>query len=640
MHSYIRHYIIAGLVLLLASCSGTLSEQMPESLSGKVLAEDGPHSISSVLLNLDGAPDAALLSVLEECGVASVGPLFNMDRGDASLKRQLGMDRWYEAVLAEGVSAEDAAARLGSLATVNFVQLNKLYSKASDCRVVPYPGCADAVATKADGVFNDPLLPEQWAYGNEGSTLIANDACAGADINVKDVWANLTTGDNSVIVAVVDEGVKYSHPDLEANMWSDPEGHHGYNFVDNSYDITWSSKYDTGHGTHCAGVIAAVNNNGTGVSGIAGGSGAGDGVRIMSCQVFSGKSGGTDAAVARAFEYAADNGASILSCSFGYDSGTFKSDDTFARTCPAEVAALRYFQATKNNPVVDGGIVIFASGNDGKPYCSYPGALSDIISVTAFAPDFLPTYYTNYGPGCNIAAPGGEYNHRSSREGYMIYSAILSTVPSEIGDNVTNETGPVDYAYMQGTSMACPHVSGIAALALSYALKLGKTFSADEFKSLLLTSAGDIDSRLVGLKSIYKSEFALEPYFRQMGTGAIDAWQLMMKIEGVPSSIVIPGAEQGIDLSPYFGTSSVNLTYLGVEVLGNGDESLGLARDPYVDGGRLYVHPTKVGSARVRISAVAGGSSLGSEDSMGGMEVSQVVSVVARNVLSSNGGWL
>ena len=114
---------------------------------------------------------------------------------------------------------------------------------------------------------------------------------AGADINVADAW-KLTAGNPEVIVAIVDEGVKYTHPDLAANMWINPnpspeygkQDIHGWNFVTDG-PISWGQKGDSGHGTHVAGTVAAVNNNGIGVCGVAGGTGKGDGVRLMSCHL-------------------------------------------------------------------------------------------------------------------------------------------------------------------------------------------------------------------------------------------------------------------------------------------------------------------------------------------------------------------
>ena len=125
-----------------------------------------------------------------------------------------------------------------------------------------------------------------------------------------------------------------------------------------------------------------------------------------------------------------------------------------------------------------------------------------------------------------------------------------------------------------------------------------------------------------------------------MGTGSIDAWRFLMKIEGVPCLEAEIGRNQWLDVSDYFGTSSVNLTYLDIDISEEGRKTLGLAEDPYMKFGRLYIHPTKVGSAKLRITAIAGGSSLGSNNSIGGMEVTQEISIISRPFKASNGGWL
>lgn len=621
----------------------------------KVVSFSDNYDTGTMLIKFDRQPDQSLLASVEELGIVSIEKLFRSTPGKEALESQFGLDRWYVATLAEGSSFYLTVQGVAALESVSLVQYNNVAQKASDCKVYPYEGASTITkATDSSLPFNDPSLVDQWHYFNQGNASVAKTAKKGADINVLDTWKELTCGDPSIIVAVVDEGVKYNHPDLQANMWANPgeipgngidddsngyiDDIHGYNFVDKG-PVTWGLDGDSGHGTHCAGTIAAVNNNGKGVSGVAGGTGKGDGCRIMSCQIFSGNYGGSVVQTVNAIKYAADMGASIISCSFGYQA-SFSSDNQYiARVGSAEIDAIHYFEACDNNDVLDGNIAIFAAGNDSHNYAHYPGAFHDIISVTAFAPDNLPTYYTNYGPGCNICAPGGE----AQLAPWTSFKAlVLSTVPSEIVSNSESGSAYVDYGYMQGTSMACPHVSGITALALSYAKKLGKTFTRDKFKEMIVTSANDMDGYLKGTKSyVGRADLNLAQFYHKLGTGSIDTWQLMMQIEGIPSLIAEAGKNQWLDLSSYFGSASKSLSYIGVEVSEADRAKLGLAQDPYIQYGRLYIHPTKMGSAKVKVKAVGGGDVVGGGDNPpGGMEVSQDISIVVRSFKSSNGGWM
>ena len=634
----------------------------------------------SFLVKFASVPDDAMIGSLMVEGVESVERLFTSTPGKEELEARFGLDRWYEVKVAEGARVDDMIRQSALIESVSVVEYNCLAQK--DVTGDTYYAAPDTKA--ASSGFNDPYLPDQWHYRNGGGAVYGTGAVKGGDINVYDVWNTLgVCGDPDIIVAIVDEGVKYTHPDLAANMWvnkneipnngidDDKNGYvddvYGYNFVDNTNQISWDKDGDTGHGTHTGGTVAAVNNNGIGVCGVAGGSGKGDGCRLMSCQIFSGNGGGNTSVISRAVKYAGDNGASIISCSFGTPT-SIPTDNAYLKGNSAEIDAIHYFEACQNNTVLNGGIAIFSSGNETHPYAHYPGAFVDIISVSAIAADMLPTNYTDYGPGCNIAAPGGEMGLASTFK-----SMVLSTVPRELEEmSVDNTLGSTDYGYMQGTSMACPHVSGVVALGLAYAKKLGKKFDRDEFKQLILSSTNDIDQKIAvtkektyqncpiaGTNKYYKAHAALPmaPYYHQMGTGAIDAWQLMMQIEGIPTLVAKLDKTDYIDLSPYFGTSSVSLTYLSVEVPQSTVESLGLqsikasntqkyAAVPeegyaYVQYGRLYMHPTKVGSGKITIHVVGGGDHLGGGNNpTGGMELVQEVSVISREVKATNGGWM
>lgn len=645
---------IAIIGLCLISCqqiSDKESLALDINPQSKILHTKSGASENSLLVKFAEVPTQEILNGLCSNGVQSFEPLFNSVPGKEALEKEIGLDRWYIAHLTGKSSIDNIANAIAENNKVSVVEYNLQMTSGPDDLTLPYEGSLiPSKASMSELGFNDPLISEQWNYYNLGDKSIAETAYAGGDINIKDTWRNLTAGDPSIIVAVVDQGVMYSHPDLSANMWvnekeksgiegvdDDNNGYiddiYGYNFVENTADINYDdTEYDTGHGTHCAGTIGAVNNNGVGMAGVAGGTGKGDGVRIMSCQIFSAGYGGETRHTSRAIKYAADNGASVISCSYGYPGGTYLTDGEFLRMSGAEADAVRYFEASKNNPVLDGGIAVYAAGNDGLPYAGYPGALNDIICVSAFGPDFLPTSYTNYGPGCNIVAPGGDAYLPPWQNSKGM---IVSTVP--------NSVSPNGYGYKVGTSMACPHVSGIVALGLSYAKKLGKKFSTKDFKTMVISSANDFDSRLHGTKKYYMNaypELNLGQFMKKMGTGSIDTWILMMKIEGVPYTIAETGKNQFIDISDYFGTSSVNLTYLSVEISDADREALGLASDPYMQYGSLFIHPTKMGSGKVKIKAIGGGTELGGQNSIGGMEMVQEISIISRPFKSKNGGWL
>ena len=356
--------------------------------------------------------------------------------------RAMGMHRWYRVHYSKAVPVDEVRTTLAAMKGVEVVEA---VVRIESCSEVPF--------------FNDPSLPDQWHYYNEGTG--ASTWKAGADVNVVPVWANFSTGSSKVTAAVIDTGVDVNHEDLKAAC----DVENSYNFANDQKTITPGS-----HGTHVAGTIGAVNNNGIGVCGIAGGDASKGipGVRIISCEVFGADNsqGGFEEAI----KWAADHGAVVCNNSWNYnfkdDQGNYdeakaKQYQEFYRQ-PNEgeyksslKSAIDYFNThagmdANGNQVgpMAGGLVVFSAGNNAKPYGSpacYPGSLA----VGSVGPSGERAYYSNYGSDwVDIAAPGGD-------DGFGNKGMILST---------TTNNG---YVYMEGTSMAAPHVTGVAALVVS-----------------------------------------------------------------------------------------------------------------------------------------------------------------------------
>ena len=662
-------------VLLLASCTkDTTGESAPVKMEDKVASKlvftstnaakgqllvyfdsDAVANVENSVLRVTRAGGVATRSgindfdvVLDNIGVRSLTRLYPVDKRTEDRKRSLGMHRWYIVEFDENTDLDQAAQAMARIAEVNKVEFVQRLKHIYDKNVTPLDEVFITSGTRAELPFNDPQLNMQWHYINTGDKQIYSKIKAGADVNCKDAW-RLCTGDPRIVVAIVDDCVQWDHPDLAANMWineaelngqsgkdDDDNGYkddvYGYNFVTNT-NLTISTVGELGsrtHGTHVAGTVAAVNNNGTGVCGIAGGSGNNDGVKLMSCQIFYNESGGTSTSTttSRAITYAADNGASILQCSWGYTAGTFTSDSQYSSYDSAERQAIDYFISTKNCDALDGGLAIFAAGNDMTGMSGYPAAYRDYISVTAMSCDFTPAYYTNYGPGCNIAAPGGDV-WQSKLENGKETAQILSTILNG------------RYGYSQGTSMACPHVSGVAALGLSYALQLGKTFTTDQFKALLLTSVNNIDQYCTGTKPYYDNygshTLNLAAHNKKMGTGYIDAFQVLMNVRGTTCIPVPVGSQYTLDLAALVGGGNANMTITSVEISAEGKASLGMSSDPRVFANQVLLTCTKPGSAIAKVTMVAGTNS---GSGINGMTITKEYAIIAREFESANGGWL
>ena len=348
---------------------------------------------------------------IKDLGIVNMERLFP-DAGKFEARtREDGLHLWYTIRFDETKSITKATGDLSSIPGIAIIDPVPEIEIAGGNEVSEY---ITPSAAGTGNVFNDPMFDQQWHFYNNGS---GKESQSGCDINVVPVWKNYTTGNPDVIVSVVDGGIDYTHEDLADNMWHDPEDTRrvGYNFCTDNYVIT---PHD--HGTHVAGTIAAVNNNGIGVCGIAGGDYAEGqpGVKLMSCQIFSndGKSGSGE----RAIKWSADHGAVI-------------SQNSWGMTSPCETpeslkAAVDYFIKyagfdEKGNQVgpMAGGIVIISAGNDDS-YQSYGGDYEKLLTVTSLGPDYVRAYYSNYGDWCDIAAPGGDY-----KKGHQIISTLQVT---------------------------------------------------------------------------------------------------------------------------------------------------------------------------------------------------------------------
>lgn len=379
---------------------------------------------------------------------------------------QFGLQRWFTIGFDNSISIPLA---IGYLQKTNLFEVVEPVFKKQ---------LLDDNTTSVNFTPNDPDFNKQWSFNNTGQA----NGLVGADIKLTQAW-DIETGNPSVLVSVHDQGIQPNHPDLAQNL----NLAKSFNFIDNNASIVQGN-----HGTHVAGTIAAVNNNGVGVSGIAGGNGnPNSGIRMLSMQVYKGNSSGGHA---ESFVLAANNGVCISNNSWAYiEPNVYEL---------VVMDAIDYFIANGGGTTLQGGLVIFAAGNISRPAQLFPSAYDKVICVAATNNKDEKSSYSTFGSWVDIAAPGGAYGGETS---------ILSTSAFD------------GYRYDHGTSMAAPHVTGVAALVAS--VLAGKCSAAD-VREILLTSVDDIS--------------AINPAFKNtLGVGRLNAFKAVQKAQQLKNGLVI-----------------------------------------------------------------------------------------------------
>lgn len=648
--------------------AGTLAVKLTERAAEAVGQTVGQAKTRSGLEPTD--------AVLDRIGAVGFERIFPYDELFEEQHRAAGLHCWYRIRFDERVPLEEAGALLRADSCIAVVEFTRACRPVKPRRVrgAQLPDESPA-ATRAGLPANDPMLVYQWHYDNRGGAFLGGStvftqAVEGMDVDLFEAW-KLCTGDPRVVVAVLDEPIQTTHPDLEANVWEnaiDPQrrGLHGYNFYGDTPELDWKS-YETDptaadvrdrylyadHGTHVAGTVAAVNGNNRGVCGIAGGRGGRGGVRVMSCQILGyGKDARNYDAERQALVYAADRGAVIAQNSWGFADDLTESEWN-GLAYGSLRAGIDYFieHAGANNPrfpdaPLKGGLVIFAAGNSGDRIGdakTWPAAYGPVVAVGALDWGGRPAYYTNYGSWVDVAAPGGDAytGQTSSGQEYGANALILSTVLQDpemtFLDGRTEDRDWCGYDFSQGTSMACPHVAGVAALGLSYAAQNGRQFTPAEFRALLLASVYGVEEQFTGTKRYYYSDdfgyaqsgsLSLADYRGKMGGGCIDAFKLLLAVKGTPAIRVKPGEVRTVDFAQFFGGTKSSVTLLSATF--EAPQELGLTSSAAVfEGTKIAFDCPKQGVSMLTIRARAGDT-----------EIEREFAVVARTRAAGNGGWL
>lgn len=509
---YIRIIIF---LLILVACQNNALQDMNDYHPQK--EEQISTSIQEGKVRIKFRPDFENIQLLRtkayqnSLQITSIKRLFQEAGKFEKRSREAGLHLWYEVNFEKNISVTKAISSLLDSNSIECIEpVFRMQSVDKDVKFIPVTPVTTSEST-IEIPFNDPYLCKQWHYNNAGKLP---EFVFGADINLFEAWKQIC-GSRKVTVAIIDGGIDIDHEDLAGNVGNPAELYgqsgvddddngfvddcYGWNFVRDISDVTSEE-----HGTHVAGTVGAENNNNKGVCGVAGGSGSHDGVWLLSCQILEEAENDSHwGSFAQAIKYAADAGAVIAQNSWGYQGISF---------LPAsDKAAIDYFikyAGTDENGQqigpMKGGVVVFAGGNENKDYFAYPACYEKVVAVAAYDPQYKKAWYSNYADWVDISAPGGSTLFASEM-------GILSTIPSD------------KYAYFQGTSMAAPHVSGVAALIVSQFGKNG------------FTSEDLLNHLYKGCRDLYP--FNLQ-YEEKLGIGAADAALALTTDGGFPPDAI------------------------------------------------------------------------------------------------------
>ncbi len=358
------------------------------------------------------------------------------------------------------------------------------------------PNYVATLQTLPNDTYVDPDQNGTWSTGAWGQSY--EDLWGLKRIHMEEAW-KITQGSPEIVVAVSDTGLDYNHPDIQGNVWTNPgeipnnsidDDSNGYVDDVRGWDFTTCAALDAlgcvtakppdndpmddhGHGTHVSGIIAAEGNNGIGIIGVA------PQAKVMPVKALNAQGFGWSSELAVGIVYAAQNGAEVINNSWGCDS------------CPSNQVAEEAVRFAYGH----GAVVVFAAGNGSTDAASSsPQNMADPkpVVVTASTPTDEPTFFTNFGPLVDVAAPGGgvrDDQYPPGSIGRTFYRNILS-----LKSALCSEMCPPwlvvgnQYVRQAGTSMAAPYAAGVAALVLA----AHPSFTNEDIRQVLRVSADDV----------------------------------------------------------------------------------------------------------------------------------------------------